>query len=356
MSTTQTQDTITFQNPLALQAQARLGADVMCGFMSERARLPLVVIPRHDALAAEPAAVHEWFAAHRADFDELLLKHGSVLLRGFAVPDTTAFRELTDLYPPHAFGYVGGASPRKSVDGNVYESTRLPKPFKLGLHQEKSYMPHYPRLVSFYCKTAAPVGGETPLASMRGVTRRLPSSTLERFREKGVMYRRNFTGKPMPAPFNQYYRLWQEAFMTEDRDEVESLCRANQLDYEWLADGSITITHVGPGTVTHPRTGEEVWFNHASTMHFNPRVVNPAILRALRTLYEKRPALPYDVCYGDGAPMPAEDLDPVYNAVDAEESAFRWQEQDLLLIENILVAHGRNPYDGPRDIQVAMMD
>ncbi|AIO58512.1 taurine catabolism dioxygenase TauD, TfdA family protein [Burkholderia mallei] len=350
-------DSITFQNTAALKAQARLGPGVICGLRSERAPLPLVVSPHGDsALAADRDAALAWFDARRAAFDALLLEHGGLLLRGFAVPDTHAFRALTDRYPPHAFGYIAGASPRKAIDGNVYESTHLPAPYKLSLHQEKAYMSHYPRLIAFYCRQAAAVGGETPLSDMRAVTRRLPARTLERFRGKGVMYRRNFSAKPMPAHFNQFYRRWQDAFMTDERAEVESLCRATQLEYEWLPDGSLTVTHVGPATVVHPRTGEEVWFNHASTQHINARVVHPTILRALQSFYKTRAALPYDIRYGDGTPMPAEDLDPVYDAIDAEETAFRWREQDVLLLDNILVAHGRNPYSGQRDIQVAMMD
>lgn len=37
-----------------------------------------------------------------------------------------------------------------------------------------------------------------------------------------------------------------------------------------------------------------------------------------------------------------------------ETICFAWQQGDLLMIDNMLVAHGRNPFDGPRRILAAM--
>ena len=255
-----------------------------------------------------------------------------------------------------------GATPRKVIEGQVYESTRLPAPFKIGLHQEKAYMPDYPRLLAFYCKVASHTGGETPLSDMREVTRRLDPELLERFRSRGIMYRRNFSAAEGPAdassaaPVGEYHRTWRDAFTTDDPAQVEISCRERKLDFEWLADGSITVSHVGPATVIHARTGKEVWFNQATTHHLNARALGNLTFRHMQRAYRDRAAYPYEIRFGDGAPITLEDLTPVYDAIDAEETAFPWQPGDLLLIDNISVAHGRNPFRGKRDIQVAMMD
>ncbi len=55
-------------------------------------------------------------------------------------------------------------------------------------------------------------------------------------------------------------------------------------------------------------------------------------------------------------------LDDVYNEVmetirDAyrrESCTFRWQAGDVLLLDNMLVAHSRRRYEGPREVTVAM--
>jgi alpha-ketoglutarate-dependent taurine dioxygenase len=346
-------------------ASLRLGSrDVRCTRVDEGHALPLCVTPLNGALRTDPAAFVAWYRARLDLIDELLDTFGAILWRGFAVPDTAAFGRLGALYPPHAHGYTAGAAPRKAVADQVYESTRMPAPFKIGLHQEKAYMASFPRLLAFYCRQPAAAGGETPLCDMRAVTARLAPAVRARFAEHGVMYRRNFVAASASgllrngpnAPFAEYHRPWHEAFETTRRDEVEALCRQRALQYEWLADGSLTVSHTGPALLVHPRTGEAVWFNQASAQHPNARSMGKLSFRYLERVYRDRAAFPYEVRYGNGAPVAPAHLEPVYDAVDAEERAFGWQAGDLLVLDNMLVAHGRNPFKGERDTQVMLFD
>lgn len=326
--------------------------------------LPLVIQPELAELVKDTGTLCDWYRQHLREFDELLDHYGALLFRGFALPDTRHFHRIVDLYPTHSAGYVAGAAPRKRVEGNVYESTRMPAPFKIGMHQEKAYMADFPRLLGFYCKTAPQegAGGETPLCDMRALTARLSPQLLDKFRAKGVMYLRNFCAPgdsidvPKTGSFVEYHQSWVDAFGVEDREEVEALCAQRRLLFKWLDDGSLTVSHIGSATLHHPRTGAEVWFNQATAQHSNSRSMGSLSYRYLHHQYGNRLALPYEVKFGDGSPMSLDDLDAVYDAFDAEERAFPWQAGDFLLIDNILVAHGRNPFRGVRDIQVAMMD
>ncbi|KVE25768.1 syringomycin synthesis regulator SyrP [Burkholderia singularis] len=351
--------------PLAGGAAALFDDDrVVCAPLVEHAALPLCITPRDPALAASPDAFAAWYGARLADIDRLLDAHGALLWRGFAVPDTAAFGRLGALYPPHANGYTAGAAPRRQIAGEVYESTRMPPPFKIGLHQEMAYMPAFPRLVAFYCRRPADAGGETPICDMRRVTARIPAALRERFAARGVMYLRNFaapgeraasSNRPGMA-FGEYHRPWDDAFGTAERADVERLCAARGLGCRWLDDGSVTVSHVGPALRTHPRTGDVLWFNQASAQHPNPRSMGDFSYRQLQRVFGGRAAFPYEVRYGDGTPMPFDDLVPIYDAFDSEEIAFPWQAGDVLVVDNMLVAHGRNPYRGARDTQVMLFD
>ncbi len=84
--------------------------------------------------------------------------------------------------------------------------------------------------------------------------------------------------------------------------------------------------------------------------------MNAYSFRYLQRVYGGRAAFPYEIRYGDGEAMPFEDLIAVYDALDREELSFPWQRGDLLLVDNMLVAHGRNPYRGHRDTQVMLFD
>ena len=40
----------------------------------------------------------------------------------------------------------------------------------------------------------------------------------------------------------------------------------------------------------------------------------------------------------------------------AEQRRFDWQQRDVLIVDNMLAAHAREPFTGPRKIAVAMAE
>jgi alpha-ketoglutarate-dependent taurine dioxygenase len=146
---------------------------------------------------------------------------------------------------------------------------------------------------------------------------------------------------------------WQTAFQTAERGAMEDFCRANRVAVEWKDDGRLRTRSVRPVAVRHPRTGEEVWFNAAISSHIS--TVEPATRAALLAEYSEED-LPKNSLYGDGAPIEPEVLAEVRRAQRQETVAFPWQKGDILLLDNMLVAHGRAPYSGPRRVVVAMAE
>ncbi|CAM5432823.1 hypothetical protein [Pseudomonas fragi] len=124
--------------------QAMLGSSqVQCGFLPH-GPMPLVITPVDRTLSDDSEAFATWYRHHQSIFDSMLLAFGCLLFRGFALRESADFQAIAQQYPEHAFGYIGGATPRNNIEGRVYESTRIPPTLKIGLHQEKAYMAHYP--------------------------------------------------------------------------------------------------------------------------------------------------------------------------------------------------------------------
>jgi len=163
------------------------GSRVQCGFLSPE-HMPLVITPVDSTLSDDREAFTTWYRQHQTIFDSMLLEFGCLLFRGFPLRENADFQAIAQHYPEHAFGYIGGATPRKNIEGRVYESTRIPATLKIGLHQEKAYMAHYPQKLAFFCKQPSDQGGETILCDMRAVTRRLSPSLIERLSAARIQY------------------------------------------------------------------------------------------------------------------------------------------------------------------------
>ena len=64
--------------------------------------------------------------------------------------------------------------------------------------------------------------------------------------------------------------------------------------------------------------------------------------------------LPRDVRYGDGSPIHDDDIAQICAVLRATSFQFRWTSRDVLVVDNMRMAHGRRPFAGPRSVVVAM--
>lgn len=309
-------------------------------FEELRPGLHLPVVARPTLPDVDLAA---WARAHRARVDEHVHRHGAVLFRGFDVVTPEAMDRAIQALADAALPYEERSSPRSQVQGHIYTSTDHPPAERIYLHNEQSYNLTFPLRLFFACVTPAPQGGETPLADSRRVFQRLPAALRARFLEQGYMYVRNFG--------HQLGLSWQTAFQTEDRAEVEAYCRRNGIDFEWREGNRLRTRQVRRAAGLHPVTGAPVWFNHATFFHVStlPAHVGSVLLAELG-----EDGLPNNTYYGDGSPIEPATLETLRAAYEAEQVAFPWERGDLLVVDNMLAAHARSPFSGPRKVLAGM--
>lgn len=212
------------------------------------------------------------------------------------------------------------------------------------MHNENSYAHAWPLRIWFYCHQPATAGGATPIADSRSVARRLDPALVKRFADLGVMYVRNYR-KGVDLP-------WQEVFQTDDKAEVQRFCDEAHITCEWRGE-ELRTRQVCQGVATHPRTGAVAWFNQAHLFH--PTALRERVRKTLFDLFGQE-GLPRYACYGDGSPIADEDLAAIRDAYQAEMVNVAWEQGDVLVLDNMLVAHGRRPFTPPRRILVAMTD
>jgi alpha-ketoglutarate-dependent taurine dioxygenase len=122
----------------------------------------------------------------------------------------------------------------------------------------------------------------------------------------------------------------------------------------WV-DGSLTTSFRSPGIVEHPDTGESIWFNQLISQSIVAEVVGDELMAAYDEHYRDGRPRPFENRYGDGGEIDVADIREAHRLLDEATVAFPWQAGDVLLLDNYYTGHGRNPFTGTRDIQVALL-
>lgn len=290
-------------------------------------------------LAAPGAELGNWLRAHREELPHLLAAHGAVVLRGFDVLDAAAFESaVTATGEPT---YLSTEHDRTSLAGTVFTPIRYSRRERLLWHHEDSFRAQWPAHLWFGCVRPADEGGETTIADSRGLLAVL-GSTGRRLAAEGVQYVRRFG--------DRLGQSWQHVFGTADRDEVVEVCRLQGITAAWEGDRLRTQV-VLPATHRDPGSGEECLV--AQLLHFHPAALSSDAWSSLTALYGEH-RLPRDCTFPDGSPIPDEAVHSLVENYETRERACRWRSGDVLLVDNVVAAHGRRPYSGERELMVTM--
>ena len=291
-----------------------------------------------------PDDTARWAAEHRNALRAFVAEHGALLVRGLELRDVAqseaVFRQLGTLMTEReAF-----ASRERRAEG-VYSSSKWPPNQPMCMHHELSYAFEPPGLMLFACLIAPATGGATPVADSPSVLEALPAELVERFERVGWLLIRNYNDD-IGASF-------AEAFGTDDRDAVEGYCRANAIEFEWRPDGGLHTWQRRSAIVRHPLSGRRCWFNQIAFL--NEWTMDPEVREYVLDVYGED-GLPFNTRFGNGDPISPDVVQMINEVYDANTVREPWQAGDLMLVDNVRTAHAREPFEGSREVLVAMAD
>ncbi|SHH71956.1 Taurine dioxygenase, alpha-ketoglutarate-dependent [Chryseolinea serpens] len=286
-----------------------------------------------------PQASAAWLQENRQKIYSLLQEQGAVLLRGFPIDSAEAFEKTFRQFFPDILTYKNRTSPRDEVISKIYTSTSHPPDQHINMHTENSYAGSFNNFLGFFCLLPSETGGETPIADERKIIASIDAKARTKFENLGVRYVRN----TIPG----IGLGWRTIYQTEDRQEVEKFLIENNVQFEWISDDHLRTRWTLPAFRPHHTTGEKVWFNH---MYFGHQsLFDPTVIEFLG-----EDNLPFTTFYGDGSVIEDDTIQQFNDAYEKYKIVFRWQKGDLLLLDNMMYSHGRNPFTGKRTILVAM--
>ncbi|KKD03096.1 TauD/TfdA family dioxygenase [Streptomyces sp. WM6386] len=301
---------------------------------------------RPPLLQAEPGRAPEaWSAEHRDELRAAVAEHGCLLVRGLGLsdPGSTAavLTRLADSLMPDREPFA----PRRSYTDGVYSSSKWPPNQQMCMHHEMSYALEFPALLLFACLEAPASGGATALADSQAVFDALPPELTGRFEQEGWVLTRTY--------HDEIGASVAEAFGTDDRAAVERYCRAQAIDFAWQPDGSLRTRQHRGAVLDHPGNGRRCWFNQVAFL--SEWTMEPEVREYLVEVYGPD-GLPFNTRFGNGDPLGEDVVRTINKVYDTHTVREPWRSGDLLLVDNIRTAHGREPFEGPREVLAALAD
>ena len=129
--------------------------------------------------------------------------------------------------------------------------------------------------------------------------------------------------------------------------------KANDIEFEWHSDGGLRTRQRRQAVVQHPKTGKRCWFNQIAFL--NEWTLDPEVREYLVEVYGSE-GLPFNTSFGTGDAVGEDVVQVINKTYEANTLREPWQAGDLLLVDNIAMAHSREAFKGDRELLVAMAD
>ncbi|KAI9697466.1 MAG: hypothetical protein M1820_007801 [Bogoriella megaspora] len=281
-----------------------------------------------------------------------LARHGTLLFRGLPIHNADDFSRFA-----HAFGYkpheiIGIVVNRPVLAPNVAPANESPHSVLIYNHNESPQVPHAPEYVFFYGHKVPSNGGETPISSSLELFYRAQRDIPEFINE---LVEKGIISKVVYKVEKQYEggSTLRQAFGKDILDSDDEATRRAKIEaqiarygrnqfttWEWNEDG-ITLTHRLPAVRTQPDTNLPTLFTGLAAYYRNARV-NAQSGRKNVT----------QQLYGDGTPIPDKYLERLVQITDEIRVLHKWQQGDVLVYDNIISQHGRQPWEGNQSDRV----
>ncbi|NQY62232.1 MAG: amino acid adenylation domain-containing protein [Alteromonadaceae bacterium] len=296
--------------------------------------------------SGDTVELDKWLASNKAHWEPLLTTHGACLFRGFSIDSVDAFERLTE----HTFNeiYQENTEHQGVTDNGIVQTpVKYSKDQQLLWHNENTFNQSWPSRIMFNCQVAASEGGETPIVDSRLMFQTLDKDIVEKFTELGVMYVRNY------AEDDVFGLGWKTIFGTDDKQKVEQACADSDLTFEWKDNNRLTTYAKRPAVMKDPNSDQWCWITQSQHWHFS--CLDSETKKSIKQLHVEAD-YPRNCYFGNGEKIADEMMSRILACYEQLESSFVWQVGDVLLVDNLLMAHGRNAYKGDRKLLVSIGD
>ena len=282
-----------------------------------------------------------WINKNKVSIENFLEEHGVILFSDFPVKNAENFDHFVTAFNFETFTYEKSLSNAVRINktDKVFTANEAPKEIEIFLHHEMAQTPIYPHRIFFFCKSTSEKGGETPLCRsdhLYDAIYRENESLLKNFEKYGVIY--NSIMSDGDELVSGQGRSWQKTLGVENKNEAE--IKLAQLGYEWtwMQGNNLSVTTCTFEAIKTLKDGRKSFFN---------QVIAASLGWKKSSENEVSP-----VRYGNGDEIDLSAIDLIAELANSLTFLRSWEENDILLVDNFRVMHGRKPFSGRRAREV----
>lgn len=306
---------------------------------------PLILSPSNTS-SSNFDTLLDYIKNNHSEILQQTLTFGALLFRGWQDISPNDFAIFSESLGLKKYQYIGGAAPRKNIVRDVVFTTNESPPTEpIPFHHELAQSPNPPDYVLFYCEIEPSEGGETPIILSNEVAEymkyKYPIFT-KKISELGIQYIRIMP--EIDDNTSPIGRSWKKTFLCETREEAEKEMTRIGTKWEWLDNNDLkTITSILPVLHKDERIKKDIFKN--------------ALVAAYTGWVDIRNNPKKSVQFGNGQFLSDDEgkiLENIESFMIDKRVCFKWLKNDILLIDNGVSMHSRNPFTPPRRILASL--
>ncbi len=284
----------------------------------------------------------------RANRDMLLEQaatNGAVLLRDIGVESVEGFDAVVGALGLTNFPYKQSLSNAVRVNRTkrVFSANEAPPEVQIFFHHEMAQTPLFPKWILFSCEIAPQEGGATPLCRSDVLFERLKAECpdfVTACEQRGLQYSNVMPGVDDAA--SGMGRSWASTLGVADKDAAEDRLRKLGYSWQWQDNGCLRATTPPLPAVMDLPDGRKTFFNQ--------------LIAAFCGWKDERNDPSKAIQYGDGSALDADAVRKAAAIADEITFYMKWQVGDVVLIDNTVVMHARQPFVGKRKVVASLAE
>jgi alpha-ketoglutarate-dependent taurine dioxygenase len=286
-------------------------------------------------------STQDWLKENKIFIELKLEEHGAIIFKDFPVKTAEDFDQFVSTFNYDTFTYEESLSNAVRINktNKVFTANEAPREVEIFLHHEMAQTPTYPKNIFFFCKSASETGGETPLCRSDQLYEELlkeDKTLIESFEKFGVIY--NSIMSSGDEFLSGQGRSWQKTLGVSTKNDAEAKLLELGYSWDWIEGDNLSVTTKPLKATKELKDGKKSFFNQVIAASLGWKKSSKNQIAPVR--------------FGNDQEIDQSAIENISELAQSLTLLRSWQDNDILLIDNYRVMHGRKPFSGNKNREV----